>query len=1201
MNGFIQLKGDCPICIGARKDCRQSKKTGLIHCRHADANPLDHIFRGLDSLDFGMWSPKVDAEAYSEEKREEWRRQKEVERQQRLEAERNQRSQLLSEPNRDREIRKILGQLDLIPQHRENLRQRGLSDEQIEAGEFRSVKRFQKLNTEVSHRLAGVNIDGRSLTNWQPGMLCPTRNPEGQFTGWQLRLDNTSDEGKYRWATSANDDRPNAPTAHLPNGELPIHCARPSGELRTKEIGIVEGILKSQIAAELSGQIFVGAAGGNFASSRETTKAYLAQLESENEEAPFLVLYPDAGAIANPSVMRQYRKTQALMKELGYELNVSWWGQTTKEEHLDIDELLAAGRGDEIQTITWEQFEELEELAQNPNVIRDGFKGLFHNLKQKLDKAFKGFGKPPEKPETSSKEEQPKPKYIDYVPGQLPSLIDFYVEYKEGLRLRFSPSIVEYKKGERLKIWQEAVEKFKYILDVTQTGGGKSHDAGLVRPEDFDAKKILYFSTNHRNPTTAPVEANFKDLNVRNDGMAVDHSRRTALNKPHVIWPTKDNPASLPGNCHRQPIFAAYRAKNIKIEGVQSPICQTCHLFNACGNESGEGHGFRSERQNTFKSDRIRANPSSFPPPDESNDGSEDDPDKANDFNYSDSVSVWDEANISAMDSIAVKIADFEKVMGVLENELPTLHELLTPMRTRLRDILTGKIKAPYYGFDDAAIRDLLPALPKDLTEIIEQLYSVLRPDFSILNVTEKYGQDFKDLPDFMKKKCRGKQGKIVEKIEDSTPLNWLIPFLRVWSGARGALSYQYGNLTISENNDRHREIAKACKSSIFMNATLDREDLALLLDVDESEILVIREKVENHNNLQILQVTGMGRLGQDRSDSLITRVDALKVELETRYLGIEFLDWLAQSLRGEKSWFKDSQGSNAFQNCPAIASFGVPCQNLTALANLYMTLTGRRVRLDNQNRDRQKNQDPEFQAFVDRHTHAEIKQAIGRLRANRRPNEKLTFLFVADYDLDFLGMPVEKVEAFDISRLAGNALQQTRWAIFQAARKILEGGQKLTQVNLAAAAGITQSRVSQIFTELGCGWKCFKKILAALLKFLNSGTNISQDLTEDEIWLAQEYLPQLVKGDFDDGSSEVEMKDSPGSRVRQVVDVARSVGREKFEAILSVASLEFKSDLLALLVGILPVEVRQEFLSLPVFEWSDWLDLGCPDGGLDW
>ncbi|MBD1926772.1 hypothetical protein H6F74_11015, partial [Trichocoleus sp. FACHB-90] len=90
--GFTPLKGNCPVCNGTRKDCRQS--ANLIHCRDSVANPPDYIFRGEDKLGFGMWAQKAEVEAASQQQREEWRQQCEREKQRWLDAERAQRSQL---------------------------------------------------------------------------------------------------------------------------------------------------------------------------------------------------------------------------------------------------------------------------------------------------------------------------------------------------------------------------------------------------------------------------------------------------------------------------------------------------------------------------------------------------------------------------------------------------------------------------------------------------------------------------------------------------------------------------------------------------------------------------------------------------------------------------------------------------------------------------------------------------------------------------------------------------------------------------------------------------------------------------------------------------------------------------------------------------------------------------------------------------
>ena len=62
---FIQLKGDCPICLGTRKD-RDCKSSGeLIHCYSHNEPPLGYDFKGLSSVGASLYAPvKNDSKPY---------------------------------------------------------------------------------------------------------------------------------------------------------------------------------------------------------------------------------------------------------------------------------------------------------------------------------------------------------------------------------------------------------------------------------------------------------------------------------------------------------------------------------------------------------------------------------------------------------------------------------------------------------------------------------------------------------------------------------------------------------------------------------------------------------------------------------------------------------------------------------------------------------------------------------------------------------------------------------------------------------------------------------------------------------------------------------------------------------------------------------------------------------------------------------
>jgi hypothetical protein len=1147
---FRPLKRNCPICSGARRDCRENTQSHLIHCRHNVGEVPGYKEVGEDKHGFFMWA--VDDGCDRKEELELKRRSREALKQQRLQQEQDRLSQLLSPSERDIQIRKLLAQLGLKAAHKADLHRRGLTDSQIEAGLFRSVEPWQKLDRDISHRLAGINIIGSGLTTPHSGYLCPIWNPEGQIIGWQLRLDKAEDGGKYRWPTSASKKRPQGPTAHLPNGELPLTCCRPlEGKPQILTIGLIEGVgPKPFITAQLRSQIIIGAAGGNFAASQETLKAYLDTVSAELRTRQ-LTLYPDAGAISNSHVMRQYRRLKELVTRWGYTLRVAWWNQVYKNADLDADELLAAGRGEEIEEITWAEF---EAHAHNPNRIYQEIVNLFQTTKAFIKRSVVGFGKVPHHQElqplqksTSVNEHEPvqlktpKPKSgtLSYVPGQLPTP----QEYQD----MGCPRII-FHQGQRLQLWQEAVTKgWKHILDKSAPGLGKSHAAGMALPDAFAVEKLWYFALDHRNPTTGVIEQNYTDLPVRNAGMKIDRSRQTPLGNNVVIWPKPGEEPDTQGNCHRAPLFALMRDNNIKgaFSSQESPICAGCKLNNLCKGSSGAGYGFRSQRKNALKSSRNRAHPDSAPTPVE--------------FPYEKNGAFWDEAGtlIQPMESVTATLRDLERVMAELERIAPELHSLLKPLALALTPLFNQQLKPPSrYGFDDASIRALLPEKPENLTEIIQQLEVILQPDFDFIHQPDSI--------DFDKSISRGMRRLVREHFAknayreaatglESVLLNWFVPFLRVWNGLPGALRCEFGCLTIFSRSTRHTDVIKSLKFNIYLDGTISAERLGLLLDIAPEEILAIEQWHPTRHNLRMVQITGMGKLGKERSNGLQIRVQALRTELLRRHPDIAFGDWKAQADEGDGQWFVNLRGSNEFQNLSALAVFGIPYQNIGYLQALYQTLTGCYTSLS------EELPCEGLQRFIDAHVEADIEQAMERLRSLIRPDEQLTFYFVGDYDLSFLGVPVEQVEAFLIAPEAGTAAQITRWKIQEAFGQLTESREKITQHKLALEANITQGRLSQIAAEFG-GWGVLRKILAALLDGFNSVTNNFSGLSEEERWLAQTYLPLVVN----EALSEIGM-------------AVKAYGVKGFLRILQSSPLPTQVRLLSRIVEVMPEGVRQE------------------------
>jgi hypothetical protein len=455
--------------------------------------------------------------------------------------------------------------------------------------------------------------------------------------------------------------------------------------------------------------------------------------------------------------------------------------------------------------------------------------------------------------------------------------------------------------------------------------------------------------------------------------------------------------------------------------------------------------------------------------------------------------------------------------------------------------------------------------VPDNLSQIINQLERVLKPDLSFLknqpDSVSSSGLDIsKGIHCLINRQFRRFVHEEFSQEFQKLALNWLVPFLKVWSGERGGFRCASTLLTIFTHSYRHASVARGAKFNVFLDATITREHLALLLEVEPEEIYVVEQETPNKGNLRIIQVTGMGKLGKDRSEAMQDRVAALKKALSERYPGgIAFGDWKTHAEAGDGQWFVNLRGSNEFQTTSTLAVFGVPFQNIGHLQALYQTLTGDYAPLDKQNPHEG------LQRFIQAHVEAEIEQAVGRLRSHIRQEEQLTFIFVGDYDLGFLGLPIEQIEAFHICREAGTPTQITRWKILEAVRLLQDQGQKITQMAIATTAKISQPLIAKIASQFG-GWGRLKKLLLTLLDSSYRNSNNFASLSDEEKWLAECYLPALLN-------------DSPEVVVDQMRLVIQAYGFEAFTAIVAAASPQTQARLLALVVQALPLAMQSELL----------------------
>lgn len=667
---------------------------------------------------------------------------------------------------------------------------------------------------------------------------------------------------------------------------------------------------------------------------------------------------------------------------------------------------------------------------------------------------------------------------------------------------------IEYQSGERLNVWKEGRKQgYKYILDTSATGTGKSYDAGRATTDLFGASQLIYASVEHRNPTTSTLQSPWDDLEARHKGLVRDEFgklRRASAGQPYASAP----------NCGRNDTISALRSKNTNGADTAGLICSTCPHLEPC--RAGAVFGFLHERMTTLKQRRFRAHPESLPSPDA---------DCGEPYDYSGVVLMWDEAGeiIKGHRSIEVTAADLQGTIADLAIASKEEFDALRPVLIGLHPYLSGEVKSPYYGWKDAFIKAVLPQVDAD----IDTLRSHLEIDLDeILNSTKEHGIDLADLPRGVRKRFSDSDADLSEQVSKNVSLNWLPDFLDVLLGnSAGNLRISYdGTLTITLPNKRLTEIARSAAGNIFLDATATAVDLALVLGCEPSEILTVRQEMPDANNLEIIQVATMGRLGvgSNRSEFCQSRVDAIINQITADTSGeVAIFDFKRHTSDGDgkRRWWTDSRGMNDFIGCDALVLVGVPCRNLAALEAEFSVLYGRspqdgtgQVKFPIQVKgqpspdlqpyfEMEVSADNEFREFFHRRILADIHQAIGRLRSHRRSGQQLRVYFIGDYPLD---IPVTLRRAADITPEAATKPERVEMAIKGAVQQLKDAGQKVTQSAIAQIVGVSQGYISR-----------FKKLLLLLLKDSSSKSNNSDSPPPDvgELqWIGREYLPILAE-----------------------------------------------------------------------------------------
>ncbi|TVQ18068.1 MAG: hypothetical protein EA367_15835 [Leptolyngbya sp. DLM2.Bin15] len=587
-----------------------------------------------------------------------------------------------------------------------------------------------------------------------------------------------------------------------------------------------------------------------------------------------------------------------------------------------------------------------------------------------------------------------------------------------------------YLRNKRFEVWAN----HRYVLANDEPGTGKSYAAGQLSPELLGVSRLVYVSNDHRN-TTVETLSDWADLESRHNGLIRDSHGK--LRRATDTTQTRATDA----NCSRADLFDTARAKGIE---DTEEICLSCPMLPACQNGTGRGYGLRWERRQALQHSKFRAHPDNLP----------------REWDWSDTALLLDEPGMIAFtERLTVSLADIGAAMGeASKHDINLMHHLI-----ELYTLVSGDL--PRWGLSFTEVRERLEQPPAVKLPEVNPLTGIFEQSDRVLAADNDLDRDHRRTLNRALAREAGQTMPQLLKAMANLPKQWLGRYLSAWQG-EASLSVTSAGLTITWRKAALSTALQQAARVILLDATMNRQQAALVLGCDPESIYVCRTADKATPNLTIQQVPDFGRMGLQRGNDQLRRLQALK----DAYPAAAFIDFKRFADDGGLVHFRDSRGINGLyeQGTRELFIVGAPTPNLVQVRLEFEALGG----------------NPEqFQSYLNGVIAATLVQEIGRLRANRRPDESLRVVLLTDVALD-VGYSIEHINSGELCPEAAPKGERTRYKVIQAAQVALEcTGVMPTQAELARMLNLTQQAVSKCLKAFTGGWRGFREIVQLLLK----------------------------------------------------------------------------------------------------------------------